>query len=968
MKWIPNQPVRMCAEFPDSLADSAREKWDAFIRACEEKAIDPAELGDVAKEAKKVFALSEFVARRAVLSPELFLDLAASRDLMKPYAPGEYARKLASACRGAEQMEMLYSTLRKVRARELVRIAFRDLAGWSALNETMTALSDFADAVLEAALAVLHRWACHEYGVPVGESGRHQSLVVIGVGKLGGQELNFSSDIDIIFAFPESGRTKGAVSSITNADFFARLCRRLIELLSKSTIDGFVFRLDTRLRPFGDSGPLAMSFDAMETYYQEQGREWERYALIKGRVVAGNPDAGAELMERLKPFVYRRYLDYGSFDSLRDMKHKISREVSRKGMEGNVKLGPGGIREIEFFGQMFQLIRGGVNPDYQQRQILNILDVLAQDHVILPRVRDELSSAYVFLRNVEHRLQMAEDLQTHQLPESVANRQRLALSMGFAGWESFFQELTGIMDRVHAHFDELLATDEEPGQMQNSSRFIQAAWENLSDPAANADLIRKAGFGDPVAILKIMERFRDLAAAKDVSTQGCQRIQRLVPKIIAESVNADEPEKVLNQIFQLLEAIRRRSCYVALLLENPDTMAYLVKLAGASDLVMSFLSRHPLLLDELLDPRTLYAPLSKKELASELDSRLGRIDAGDLELQMDDLRIFRQINTFRIAAADVAGTLPLMKVSDGLTFLAETVLEKVLEMAWDHLVRRHGLPSGSRETGETGFAIIAYGKLGGLELGYGSDLDLVFLHTGDKGFTAGGRMQPLDNDQFYVRLGQRIIHFLSTQTRTGKLYETDMRLRPSGSSGILVSHVDAFESYQQSAAWTWEHQALIKARPVCGDAAVGKRFLEIRDRMLSLKRDQTHLRNEVVGMREKMRNEQDRRAEKTFNLKQSPGGVIDIEFLVQYLILLHAHRDAGLVGWTDVVRQLNSLALAGIIDDRTAHILKQAYLIFRYYTHRLRLQEKPAVLPDNRFTELRQEVVRIWRAHLSTPS
>jgi glutamate-ammonia-ligase adenylyltransferase len=956
-------PVKPVDQLPPPYLCALNETWAAFVNACGTDYPSVFKGSEIADAAGKVFLFSRFTARRCTQDPGMLAALVETGDLTRSCDWAEAAQKIAEACQQAEDIGALSSILRKIRTREMVRIAFRDLAGWSPLPETMNDLSALADACVEGALVVLYRWMTADYGTPLGKDRNPQRLVVVGFGKLGGRELNFSSDVDLMFAFPEAGETVGGNVSLSNQEFFARLCHRLIDVIGKNINDGFVFRVDARLRPYGDAGPIAMSFEALESYYQEQGREWERYALIKTRVVAGDHEAGRLLLDRLNPFVYRRYLDYGTFDSLREMKQKIEREVTRKGMRGNIKLGPGGIREVEFFGQIFQLIRGGVNIDYQSPGILKILQVLVEDHNIPEQVSEELTVAYVFLRYVENRLQMADDRQTHSLPVDASDQFLLALSMGFNDWTEFSEALDAHMDRIHRHFHSLLVKDGGNDVMDGQTRAIFEVWNNLSDDETNLSRLAAIGFQQPEEALTVLKRFLEMIKSHEVSLQGRKRIDRLVPSVIKLAATAENPVSVLQRIFELIRSIRGRSCYVSLLIENTDALHHLARLAGASPWIISFISRHPLLLDELLDSRTLYEPLQKADLKKELAQRFARLPVTDLESRLDNLRIFKQINTLRICAADVDGLLPLMKVSDRLTYLAESILDEVLDISWDLLVQKYGLPSGASPE-QKGFSIIAYGKLGGFELGYGSDIDLVFLYTGEKGNTAGGEMPPLDNAQFYVRLGQRIIHFLTAMTQTGKLYETDMRLRPSGSAGVLVTHIHSFGEYQLNQAWPWEHQALIKARTVSGDDRVGRLFASIRETILSLTRDASGLQAAISDMRERMRKERKIAGNSGFDLKNDPGGLIDIEFLVQYLILLNAHRHPALVKWTDAVRQLNSLALAGIIDDRTAYKLKQAYLVFRFYIHRLTLQEKPAMLPNSQFQDLRDEVRGVWNWYL----
>jgi len=952
--------------FPEKLQDDLAEHWEKYMAACDKAGLSVPKDPETVHALKLGFAFSPFVARWAARAPGIIDDLLVSGDFARSYHAADFTSKLQPVCQTAENEADLIIRLRRARCREMVRIAIRDLCGWADLFETMTDLTHFGEVCLDCTLTVVYQWMSEQYGAPRLKDGGRQLPVVLGVGKLGGAELNYSSDVDLLFAFPEMGQIASDGRPISHEEFFSKLFRRLINILAKNTPDGFVFRVDTRLRPYGDSGPIAMSFDALETYYQHQGREWERYALIKARPVAGDREAGNRLIDRLRPFIFRRYLDFGTFEDLREMKRKIVREVKRKGLYDNIKQGPGGIREIEFFGQVFQLIRGGVNPAFQTRNLLTTLKILLKENCIPEAVYNELCDAYRCLRDTENRLQAFEDRQTHTLPKDELPRLRLAISMGFSDWPAFYQALAAHMERVHFHFNELLADPAETSeQTAEAGQLVEELWSTLSDGDRSQQILSEIGFAEPDKILGLLRQFLDVPDASDITCEGRDRIYRLMPQILQKASESEAPAAVLQRVFELIRSIRRRSCYMALLLENPEALTHLIQLAAASSWIISFLARHPLLLDELLDPRSLYVPLGKAELEQEIQQLIDRVDPWDLEHQMDELRIFKQSHTLRIAAADVAGLLPLMKVSDRLTYLAETVLDTALALSWAHLENKYGLPTGVSGDHGKGFSVVAYGKLGGYELGYGSDLDLVFLHAAPRGYTSGGRLSPIDNHQFYVRLGQRVIHFLTTMTSTGKLYEADMRLRPSGKAGVLVSHIDAFDEYQRDEAWTWEHQALLKARPISGDPEVGNQFLDIRRRILTRQRKMDNLRHEVADMRQRMRDAHDtNRGKKRFDIKNDPGGIIDIEFLVQYLILLGAHEHPDLVQWTDVVRQLNALAIAGVINDVTAHILKQAYLVYRYLVHRLSLQQKPAKIAATRLKEHRQRVRRIWLSFL----
>jgi len=951
------------------LAKDAKDRWELFNTAAAHLDLSPILDPAVFSSLQRVFAFSTFVFRTCRRHPEMLLRLIDSGDLRRCYNPLDYNEKIQAALHPvfdtqSLSMPTLQKALRLLRQREMVRIAWRDLSGWADLAETTRDLSAFAETCIDRTLGPLYADACSKFGVPEGADRSRQHLVVIAMGKLGAGELNFSSDIDLVLAYPEAGETERIPQSITNDEFFTRLTRQLLVALGAATSDGIVFRVDTRLRPFGESGPLVMSFDVMEAYYQSQGREWERYAWIKARPVAGDIAAGNELIERLRPFVYRRYLDFGTFDSLRDMKQKISMEVRRKSMAHNVKLGPGGIREIEFFGHLFQLIRGGVFPALQERRIQNVLEVLGRKRIVPPHVCSELAQAYVFLRNTEHRLQEFCDQQTHDLPQEEIDRTRLAAAMGFSGWEAFFDRLRLHRERVHAHFSSLLEAKDTVRPDTGKRQLLIDLWQDSVNIRDNTTLLGRAGFHAPNQVLHILEQIRSDPETRKLGREGRKRLNALIPMLLEKIVESENQTVVLGRLAALIRTIQRRTCYLALLQENPTVLNHLIRLAAASSWIISFLAMHPLLLDELIDPRTLYLPPCREELEEDLGRRLAHLSKSDLEQQMEVLRIFKQISVLRVAAADISGCLPLMRVSDHLTDIAETILKQVLTISWNHLSEKHGEPACGLKNRrlDRGFAVIAYGKLGGIELGYASDLDLVFLHAGKAGQTQGGS-HPIDNTLFFSRLGQRFIHILTTHTPAGKLYETDMRLRPSGASGLLVSHIDAFADYQNRRAWTWEHQALVRARPVCGDPAVAEHFENIRVQALSRFRDRRILGKEVLDMRRRLRRKNRSRDPETFDLSQGEGGMVDIEFLVQYLVLANAHDHSNLLKWTDNVRLLESLCTSKIIDSTTAALLKDAYLSYRSAAHRLNLQEKPNLVDKTAFGDLRKEICDLWRKH-----
>jgi glutamate-ammonia-ligase adenylyltransferase len=972
-------------KLPHTLENVTETHWAAFQQKAQEIQL-PWPPSSAAMDALKLaFAFSPFIYRTAMGRPAAAIDLAAGGDLMQTYTLEDYSSRCERHLRHLPESAApsgkanpphdpqseadFQKRLRQFRQREMMRIAIRDLAGLADLNTTLLDLSNLADTCIGQALEFIYRQQCPVWGTPMDADGRPQELVVLGMGKLGARELNFSSDVDLIFAYPCDGLTLNGARTTSNEDFFIRLSRKLIQVIGATTEEGFVFRVDPRLRPFGESGPLALSFDRMEEYYLVHGREWERYALIKARVVAGGHSAGNHLLDALKPFIYRRYLDYNAFDSLRDMKQRIAVEVRSKGLQDNIKLGPGGIREVEFFGQMFQLLRGGVQPELQARGIQTILKRLVTYRYVPPETAADLTQAYIFLRRAENRIQAYSDEQRHNLPTGHEERLSLAAAMGFDHWEGFEQALAHHRRNVHRHFNALLAGGDQGAQKaENDGATLQelgAVWQNVLDESQALTILADAGFSDPPRTLNLIADLREDSALRPMSAMGRQRLSKIMPLLLQAAGAADHPQQVLLRLLVLIKSICRRTVYLALLCEYPQTLAHLVRLFEASSWIADLLSRHPVLLDELLDPRTLYSPPKRENLVSELRSRLAGVPAEDLEHQLEVLCIFKQTNVLRVAASDITNVLPLMKVSDHLSDIAEVVVSAAVTLSWNHLVAKHGTPACSLEDRSCrhGFAVIAYGKLGGLELGYRSDLDMVFLHAAAPGQTQGGA-RAIDNAQFFSRLGQRVLHILTTHTPAGVLWETDMRLRPSGDSGMLVSHIDSFADYQRHQAWTWEHQALIRARVILGDPELRRRFNSIRREVLNQDRDLPRLRDDVATMRRKLYQARTPAPDGAFNVKEDQGGMVDIEFLVQYLLLGHAHSHPQITRWTDNVRQLQSLSHFKIIDRQTAFALRRAYLILRATVHRLNLKGMPAHVERDRFQGITDLVARCWQRYL----
>jgi glutamate-ammonia-ligase adenylyltransferase len=881
----------------------------------------------------------------------------------------------------------------------MLRVALRDLGGWAELPEVLATLSELADSCIEGALAHLETWAAARYGAPVGAGGSPLRLVVLALGKLGGRELNFSSDVDLMFAYPEEGETAGP-KRISHHEFFVRLGQTLINALHEATADGFVFRVDMRLRPNGASGPLALSFDAMEHYYQTHGREWERYALIKTRPVAGDREAGAELLASLKPFVFRKYLDYGTIEAIRAMKAMIAREVSRKGLETNIKLGPGGIREIEFLAQALQLIRGGREPELAEPMLLKVLPRLAAGGHITPEAERELVAAYTFLRNTEHRLQMVDDRQTQDLPTDEKEKARLAYASGFADWPLFEHALNRHRHRVQELFSQMFTAPQGEATSETETKDgLQAVWLNAAEPATAQKILGEAGYREPTAVLVLLDGLRAGGAYQSFSAEGRARMDRLVPLLLAVAGLSADPLTTLTRLVNLLEAIGRRSTYFALLIENPMALSQLVKLLSASPWIANWIAQHPILLDELLDPRSLYEPLTRERLVDELRSRLAHIPAEDEEMQMEILREFRHGRVLRVAAADIArdlrspreggsetrvasfpvdsappseraaprdggatavgpGLVP-EKVGAHLAAIADVVIGESLDLAQRALIERHGAPSCPDRESPPGFAVIGYGKLGSRELGYGSDLDMIFLYEGcEEGSTHGSR--PLPNEAFFARLGQRLIHILTTRTPGGILYEVDMRLRPSGKSGPLVTSLAALSQYQRGHAWTWEHQALVRARPVAGSPALARDFAKVREEILCLPREPAKLKAEVREMREKMAAAQPPHDAGQMDVKHDPGGIVDIEFMVQYWVLRWAHEHPGLTRHTENIHILEALRAEGLLEAERAERLTQAYRRYLSVEHRLKLMERGSLANPAELEDWPAQVRQIW--------
>ncbi|MBL8407879.1 MAG: bifunctional [glutamate--ammonia ligase]-adenylyl-L-tyrosine phosphorylase/[glutamate--ammonia-ligase] adenylyltransferase [Candidatus Accumulibacter sp.] len=855
---------------------------------------------------------------------------------------------LASAAPNSD--ESLKRVLRQLRQRVMATLIVRDIGGVATLSEVVESMTQLADVTTNFALDFVHRQLCELFGEPLDSHGEAQRLLVVGMGKLGGRELNVSSDVDYIFVYPEEGQTAGGQRRIDNYDFFLRLGKRLIGTLGDLTGDGQVFRVDMRLRPNGDSGPLVGSLGSLENYFITQGREWERYAWIKARVMNEGVNLQQEwrqaLQDSVRPFVFRKYLDFGAINAMRDLHAQIRREVARKDMAEHIKLGPGGIREIEFMAQVFQLIRGGREPALQIRPTLQVLALLAERQLLPVETERELAAAYMFLRRLEHRLQYVRDAQTHRLPSTEADRLQIAESMGFADWPAFMATLDAHRATVGRHF-ELVFSEPEEGRHP-----LAGIWEEAMAGDESIECLSNLGFRAPQALLQRLQSFRQSGRYLQLPASNRDRLDALGPRLLDAAAATTTPDATWQRGLDFLDTISRRGAYLALLQQYPQALRKLAELIGSSAWAADYLTRHPILLDELLDSRIFDVSTDWQRFRQDLQARLTQ-HVGDVEREMDILREAHHAQVFHFLAQDIAGLHSVEHLADRLSELADIMVQTTLELCWQTLRQRHPHPERRPR-----FAVIAYGKLGGKELGFASDLDLVYLHDDP---------EP-DIGELYARLGQRMSTWMSTQTPAGMLFEVDLRLRPNGDSGMLVCPIEAFRDYQLQHAWPWEHQALTRARFCAGDPAVGAQFEAIRIEILRQPRDLATLRDEVLGMRKRMLDQHASRSEEDFDIKHDRGGLIDVEFVVQYLVLGHAHKHARLCGNLGNIALLGIAAELELIPVELAAPVQSAYREFRRMQHALRLNAKRRARVERSSVSRRIEAVRaLWERVFATP-
>ncbi|HET6805948.1 MAG TPA: bifunctional [glutamate--ammonia ligase]-adenylyl-L-tyrosine phosphorylase/[glutamate--ammonia-ligase] adenylyltransferase [Frateuria sp.] len=887
----------------------------------------------VAERIRRTLAASDFAFEVWRRQPQLL----APAGLDRLRAGGDAATRIGSLALPEDEGATL-AALRRFRHAEALRLVFRDINGLDDLAETLSATSVLYESLLGAALGWSERALAARYGHARGEDGALQRLVVIGFGKLGGAELNFSSDIDLVLAYPQAGQSDGT-RSLDNSEYFVRLGRQLVRLLNEPTDDGICARVDLRLRPFGNAGRLALSFAAMEQYYQSEGRDWERYAWIKARPVAGDRAAGKQLQELLRPFVYRKYLDYTAFAGLREMKALIDAEVARKDLADNLKLGPGGIREIEFIVQLEQLIRGGREPSLRVRGLVPALAACeARGHIGAARAK-ALREAYRCLRRVENRVQMLRDAQTHDLPEDALSRERIARGLGHGHWEALEAELARHRAVVSEDFASVLMP--AGGRAARVAVADTTLWQQACHGVPEPGVLEAAGFEPGIEAAEALAKLPQAASVRAMSPRSRERLDHLMPHLIAAARASAAPLPCLLRLCRLVQAVARRSAYLALLEEQPAARARLARLFADSAFLAERVIAQPLLLDDVLDPRIDQLPLKRADISAEISRVLATLDEREAEAELERINEFKASIAFRLGLAFNDGRADAVATARRLAALAGSVVEAVTALAERELVAQHGRLPGEG----SGFAVLGYGSLGGEELGFASDLDLVFVFDGARTQLASDGARPLDGVRWYQRLAQRVMNWLTILTRAGRLYEVDTRLRPDGSKGLLVSSLEAFAAYQRSRAWTWEHQALLRARTVAGDAALGQALGAVRREVLAVPRERTAVLAEVSQMRRRWRTERDRSDAARLDLKQGHGGLLDIEFALQGLVLAHAAAHPSLLAHTANAALIDACRRLGLLDPAQADVFARVHAELLQRALACTLDLRPRIAP-----------------------
>ncbi len=978
-QWSPvrgachNRRMSSAPSWSRATIDFLHERVLRLAVACRDAGVPFHDDAGVTEQLQRVLLASDFAHASLLAEPALL-----GAEFLALMADPRPADARAVVFEGLRDGAALRRELRRFRLREALRLIWRDVNGADSLESTLSGASALAESCLEAALRGAEREVEARHGLLRDAAGRRQRLVVFALGKLGGAELNFSSDVDLVLAYAEAGRSAALAGERVRAldadEYFTRLGQAFVSLLADRDADGYVCRVDLRLRPFGSSGRLALSFAAMEQYFQREGRDWERYAWIKARPVAGDRAAGARFLEILRPFVFRRYLDYGAFAGLREMKALIDAEVARRDLADNLKLGRGGIREIEFIVQLEQLIRGGREPALRVRGLLPALAACEQLGYMQAGRAARLRAAYRFLRQMENRLQMLDDRQTHEIPAAPEQRERLALALNLPDWAALEQALRHTREIVAEEFASLMAVDARKRQHAGSARWL-AFWRATQAGDVGAEFLQEAGFHPPQPVLDAIATLLAGSSLRSMSARARARLDRLMPALFAAAAATPEPVACLLRLLRLVQAVARRSVYLALLDEQPAALRRLVEVFSASAFLAERVIAHPLLLDELFDARLDQTPPRGNAFADKLARRLATLGPDNPEAEIELIQELRQSALFRIGLAFIGGALDARACARALTELAEGVLGAVLRIAERELVAAHGRfngagaaspslhrwapvaePDGSLLAAEAalaapradgarfgaeqpsdlgiwaadaapsaGLSVIAYGSFGGAELGFNSDLDLVFIYDSERTPGESDGARPLDAARYYAKLARRVVHLLDLPTRAGRLYEVDVRLRPDGNTGMLVLSLSAWEGYQRERAWLWELQAVVRARAVAGDARTARRFAGLRRELLSLPRDGAQTQVEISAMRERWREQQDRSDAARFDLKQGRGGLVDIAFLLQALVLQHAERHPELLDSGNGADLIELAARVGVLTAADAQVLAVAH-------------------------------------------
>lgn len=948
-------PAELLSHLPPSLNSVVENFWSDWYQSCKEKSIHPQQ--DIPLTVLgKTWACSDFVARNCIRYPEIFCALH-TEGFESSRTIEQYQKLVAQVIADSKSDDELMSSLRMLRQQEMMRIAWRDLNALADAETIFHELTDFAEAMVAVTLQHLEKQQAEIFGMPLDANGEEQSLLVFAMGKMGGGELNFSSDIDLIFTFAEDGETTGPRHK-SHYEFYLFVIRKLVKVLDEVTAGGFVYRVDTRLRPFGESGPLAMSFSGLEQYYQVQGRDWERYAMIKARLISGREDDRKYLQSMLTPFVYRRYLDFSMIDSIREMKAMIDAQMKRKRMTNNIKLGPGGIREIEFIGQTLQLIRAGREPELRERSIVKVLTLLAEKNYLQKEEVEKLINAYWFLRKLENRLQILNDKQTHVLPDDDISQQRICVAMNMPDWGMLIEQLSAHQNAVDGVFQNLVTSEAEEHASSVSALALFLSDTDKEDDANHSvkQYLESLGYQQVDDVVDSIVGLHASAQIRHLTGDTARLMVKLIESLIEKVADYPQQAELFDRVIRILKALAGRKVYISLLNEFPAIQLQMLTLCAASEWFTERIIKHPILLDSLLS--TAEAFRRQYDIKHLLELELGRIDVDDTEQLMERMRQFKQQTVFTVAMLDVFYEEPVETVSDQLTGLANELLEKILQFSWQIMLSKHGAPSciDSGEVIYPQMSVVAYGKMGGNELGYGSDLDIIFIHDsrGEKQQTTGEKC--IENQQFFARVAQRVIHFLNTRTYSGTLYEADTRLRPDGQSGLMVSSIAAFERYQQEKAWTWEHQALIRARFVTGNALIEQEFDRIRSSVLRQSRDVKQLLQEVVAMREKMRQHLANKSAE-FDIKQDAGGLVDIEFMTQAGVLIYAEENADCIKHTATLRLINELTTVDWYSTDEAKDIADAYRYFRKLKNWQTLQCDADV---SEVPKHRDKVIAVW--------